>query len=367
MKITIAKFEELKGIAPVVANYEKEQKKELKFKLLDDIQEAFGDKWHNMKKDTVQALQYACMRSTEQGFFYFGWKHLKQKYDISDSTIYNIFKTLIEAKKIVRVNRVSTKQNGKGSAVYIFVNHPNFPIICDLLNIDWKTDCKADCKAESDENPCGSKDESDNSAPTYSLPTSLPKEFNNNVKHYNVKEDDKVDSYDENDNMKILEQKIKEFEQQQAQSSYEKPTVIKYYKYVPKVINEKFSYFGSILTDLWRKIKLAERKVNIASLAKEDKLHVAETVLNNLKNHERFKLMSVDEMCAYVYKGHRDGLFNFVANECLEDMCIIEEYDYYEYRDTNGNFIPTSGVDVSCGTFKNGNLDNWLEPDCWAE
>lgn len=391
MKLSIAKFEELKGIAPIVANYEKDKKKEIKFKLIDDLREAFGDKWYNMKEDTKQALQYACMRSTEQGFFYFGWKHLKEKYDIKDSTIYSIFKTLIEAKKIVRVNRTSTKQNGKGSAVYIFVNHPNFPIICDLLKLDWKTDCKADCKTESDENPCGSKDESDNSAPTYSLPPSLPKGFKDNVKHYNVKENQNVEAYEgENDIEKILREKIKEFEKQQAQGSYEKPSV-KFQKYVPKVINEKFGFFGEILTDLWRKIKLAERKVNVARLKKEDKLHVAEKVLNNLKKHPRFKVMSLDEMCAYVYKGQLDGLFSYMGYYNLEGMYIDENYSYYAYVDSFGEHHPTRDDitditvvvdideaefitygalaydydhdDVSCGTFKNGNLDNWLE---WA-
>lgn len=390
-KISIAEFNLLSEVAPVVDNKDVSKKKELKFELLNGLQEALADKWYNMKKESQEALQYLCMRSTEQGFCYCSPAHLSKKFKIGVSTVYNNLKELIEAKKIVRVNRTSTKHNGKGNAVYIFVNHPNFPIICDLLNIDWKTDCKTDCKAESAENPCGSKDESDNSAPTYSLPTSLPKDNKDNVKHYNVKENQNVEAYEgENNIEKILREKIKEFEEQQAQEPYQKPSA-KYYKYVPKVINEKFGFFGEILTDLWRKIKLAERKVNVARLKKEDKLHVAEKVLNNLKKHPRFKVMPLDEMCAYVYKGQLDGLFSFMGYYNLEGMHIDETYNYYAYVDSFGNQHPTKDDDsditvvvdisdasfisygtldydydqddVSCGTFKNGNLDNWLE---WA-
>lgn len=367
-KISIAEFNLLSEVSPIVDGKDVSKKKEIKFKLLDGLQEALSDKWYNMKKGSQEALQYLCMRSTEQGFCFCSPAHLSKKFKIGVSTVYNNLKELIEAKKIVRINRTSTKHNGKGNAVYIFVNHPNFPIICGLLKLDWKANCKADCKAESEEKPCGSKVESDNSASTYSLPTTLPIDLKDNVKHYNVQENQKVEAYEgENDIEKILREKIKAFEEQKAQSSYKKPSA-KWYKYVPKVINEKFGFYGEVLTHLWRKIKLAERKVNVVGLTDNDKLYMAEIVLNNLKKHPRFKIMTLDEMCAYVYKGQLNGLFNLKANENLDGMFIDEFYEYYAYVDSYGNHYPTTTDDfiVSCETFS-GNMVNWLEPEFCVE
>lgn len=337
-KLSITEFNELNNIAPIVECNSDKGKKEVKFKLLDGLQEGFSDKWYNLKKATKEALQYACMRSAEKGFFFFSPDHLNKKFKISITTVYNTFKELINAGKLLRINRMATSHNGKGNAIYIFTEHPNFPVICELLGLDWKADCKADCKAENAENPCGSKVEDDNSAPTYSLPTILPKELKDkeNVKHYNVSDDD--------DSIKLLRDKIEKAEKELAEKPYEKPTV-KWHKYVPKEINEKFGYYGSILTDLWRKIKLAERKVNIARLRDIDKIEVAIRVLDNLKKHPRRKQMTLDEMCAYVYKGQLNGLFNLMGNYNLEGMFIDEDYGYYAYLGVYGNHIPTTTDD----------------------
>ena len=339
-KLTIAQFNELSNISPIAGYEDKEDMKEIKFKLLDCVQEGLSDKWYNLKKNTQQALQYICMRSQEKGFFFCSPEHISKKFKVSITTVYSILKELIVAGTLYKVNRTAKTHNGKGNGVYMFTNHPNFPIICELLGLDWKADCNADCKAENDGIPCDSKDESDNSASTYLLPTTLlvPKD---NVKHCNVTEDDnEIDSYANNDSLTILQKKIEEFKNQ----NFEEPTVTKWHKYVPKSINEQFNYFGSLLTDLWRKIKLAERKVKL-ELSNEDKMEVAESVLNNLKKHPKFKSMSSDEMCAYVYKGQLNGLFNLAGNQNLECMFINSDSNYYAYLDAYGNHIPTTSSD----------------------
>lgn len=398
MKITFAKFNELQTVPYVVEN--KKEKKELKFKLLDGVQEALGEKWYNLKQNTKQGLQYLCMRSTEQGFCFCSPKHMKEKYNMSFSNTYTLLRELIDGGIICRVNRPAKehKHNGNGSAVYIFTKHPNFELISSILELDWKADCKADWKAENAQNPCGSKAESDKKASTYSLPTPLPKELkDNNVKHYNVGSTEKESSGNTQDGLILLKEKMEAFKEQaqneqvdSVEPVYVKPTV-KYHKYVPKAINEKFAYFGDLLTDLWRKIKLAERKVNIADLSKEDKYEVAEKVLSNLRQHPNFKYMSADEMCAYVYKGHLNGLFNLAGNRNLETMFIDDTYGYYAYVDSFGNHhvtkdcddddivvvVDDNGVsfnnyfetinydydsdDVSGGAFRESSIPNWLE------
>lgn len=333
MKLTIEQFELLKAITPIVKPEQEEEKKEIKFKLLDGMQSAFSDKWYNLKKPTKQALQYACMLSTEQGFFYCSPTHLKNKYGVGISTIYNNLTELVEKGVLIRINRTATSHNGRGSAVYILTEHPNFSLICELLNIKWKADCKANEKAENAENPTLPKAESVNSAPTYSLPTSLQKTLKDkDVKPYNA---NSTENNTQSDSLDILKDKIEEYERRLPNEQNMGTKKPKWHKYVPKAINEKFGYFGSILTDLWRKIKLAERKINDSMLQDNEKLSVAETVLENLRKHPRFKSMSLDEMCAYVYKGQLNGLFALVGNQYLERM------EGNAYEDTYGNYIPT--------------------------
>lgn len=335
-KITTNEFNQLSQVSSIVEHDNKEKKKEIKFKLLDALQGGLADKWYNIKKNTQQMLQYACMRSTEQGFFYCSPKHLSNKFKVSVTTVYATLKELIEAKKLFKVNRPSRKHNGKGNAVYIFADHPNFPIICDILGVDWKADDKADWKTERAENLTLPMDSSDIQASTYSLPTTPPKDIKENVKDYNVT----VVESEEDEFEKMINDKLDKARAELSQKTYEKPEV-KWRKYVPKEINKKFSYYGELLTDLWRKVKLAERKVNIIGLRDFDKMQVAERVLSNLKKHPRCKEMTLDEMCAYVYKGQLNGLFNLMANYNLEGMFIDEQYSYYAYLDNYGNHIPT--------------------------
>ena len=334
-KITIAQFNQLKEISPIVESNDKNNKKEIKFALLSGLQDALGDSWHNYKENTKQALQYACMRSTEQGFFFFKPEHLKEKYNVGYSTFYGITKKLIEAKKLVRVNRTSTKQNGKGSAVYIFVEHPNFPTICGLLGIEWKANEKTDCKAENAETPTLPTVSSDSQAPTYSLPSNL-NSFKDNVKPLNVIEPS------EDDSITLLKRRIEEAEKNLSKQEYEQKAP-KFIKYVPKAINEKYGYFGDILVDIWRKIKLAERKVNNEQMNDTLKIEIACNVIDNLQKSARFKIMSVDEMCAYVYKAHLNAMFNYLAElNVREAMFIDTDYDYYAYLDKSEDHILTN-------------------------
>lgn len=358
MKISIAKFNELMNISPIIGDDDKEAKKELKFKLLDHVQEALADKWYNLKKATKEALQYACMRSTELGFFFCSPSHIAKKFGISVSALYTLLRELLDTNVMYKVNRTSTKHNGNGNAVYIFVNHPNFSTICDILNLNWKTNEKSDCKTESAEIPCDCKVDSDNSTPTLFLPTNL-QNIKDNVKHSNV----------EDDTDKLLRRKIEEAEKRLAEQPYE-PKTPKFIKYVPKEINEKFGYFGSLLVDLWRKIKLAERKVNNQFMTKEIKIELACEVIQNLRKNSRFKEMSVDEMCAYVYKAHLNAMFHYLGElNISEAMSIDEKHEYYAYVIQVDGRIEHVLTNSENEVFEEeefkfeGKIYNWLEED----
>ncbi|MFJ7982405.1 hypothetical protein ACIQ1D_19265 [Lysinibacillus xylanilyticus] len=303
IKITNAQFDLMKAISPIVDSKDKVKKKELKFALLELIQEALGDKWYNLKKATKQALQHFCMRCVEQGFCFCSPKYFHDNFGVGISTIYDIFKILQEHGVLLKVNRTATSHNGKGNGVYMFIEHPNFEALCTIIDLNWKADKKADWKAENAETPTLPKAESVEKVSTYSLPSSLQYLRDSNVIHYNVVDTKNIPS---SSNIES--------------SNLENKKTTKWQKYVPKAINEKFGYFGNILTELWRKIKLAERKVKDDSLESSEKLSVAQDVLTNLRQHPRFKLMSLDEMCRYVYKGQLNGLFNLIAVDHLEDI-----------------------------------------------
>ena len=54
----------------------KNQKKKVKYTLLDSIKEKVGDRWSLFKEGTRQAFDMICFFSAESGFFYAGDQYL---------------------------------------------------------------------------------------------------------------------------------------------------------------------------------------------------------------------------------------------------------------------------------------------------
>src|SRR5690606_3029201 len=117
--------------------------------------------------------------ATDGGIVYAKPETIADKHNISSSTVSSVLTELTSAGLITTVYRTSRKQNGRGNAVRLITIHPYFDHIKEFLNLDWKADKKADWKAENAETPCESKDESDNSTPTYSFLPTLSTDFNN--------------------------------------------------------------------------------------------------------------------------------------------------------------------------------------------
>jgi hypothetical protein len=156
----------------------KTEKKKVKYTLLDNIQEAIGDKWDRFKEGTRQAFDMVCFLSSELGFYYAGNEYMAERHDISERTMHYRLSELVELGQVVKVHRRSKKCNGKGKPIYLFTNHPYFTYWVDLLGISHN-DFNADCNTENDGTPTGSKSEGMKKVPTYSLPSK--QESNNNI------------------------------------------------------------------------------------------------------------------------------------------------------------------------------------------
>ena len=147
----------------------KTEKKKVKYSLLDSIQKSLGDKWYRLKEGTRQAFDMVCFFSTELGFFYAGDKYLSKLNGISNRTIQYRLKELVELGLVIKVYRRAKKCNGRGNAVYLFVNHPYFQYWVNFLGLEI-TNCNTDCETENSEIPSGSKGERAEIFPTYVLP-----------------------------------------------------------------------------------------------------------------------------------------------------------------------------------------------------
>ena len=147
----------------------KTEKKKVKYRLLESIQESIGDKWYRLKEGTRQAFDMVCFFSTELGFFYASDEYLAKRNGISDRTIQYRLKELVELGEVIKVYRRSRKCNGRGNPVYLFVNHPYFQYWVNLLGLDM-TKCQTDCETENSEKLSGSKEKEGKTFATYLVP-----------------------------------------------------------------------------------------------------------------------------------------------------------------------------------------------------
>lgn len=158
-------FKQMLSYKPYVTD--KHGKKQVKYSLLDRIKEGLGDKWNRLKEGTRQTFDQICFFSAELGFFYASDKYLAEYNNVSLRTIQYRLNELIKLGEVIKVNRRAKRSNGKGKAVYLFVNHPYFTYWTELLGI---TNCNTDCATEKAKIPTESKNEGPGKISTYSLP-----------------------------------------------------------------------------------------------------------------------------------------------------------------------------------------------------
>jgi hypothetical protein len=156
-----------------------QQKQSVKKMLLARVREAYGDKYYRLKQGTKDAIDMMCWFASERGFVFAGDDYLGDRHDVSDRTIRNVAKTLRNKGLIMTVYRSSTKHNGRGCPIHLFVDHPYFDYWTSLLQVEFQ----AHFQAENAEPPCESKEEEPKNIPTYDLTL---KTF---IKHNKRKED----------------------------------------------------------------------------------------------------------------------------------------------------------------------------------
>jgi hypothetical protein len=153
----------------VYANNRQEQQV-VKLKLLEVVKKAYGDSYYRLKQGTKNAIEMMCWLAADRGFFFIEDKTLADRYGVSDKTIRNIEKTLRKNNVIMTVYRRSTKQNGLGNQVHLFVDHPYFDYWVNFLQLDEiMPQFQADFLPENQETPCESKTEEPQKISTYDL------------------------------------------------------------------------------------------------------------------------------------------------------------------------------------------------------
>lgn len=308
-KISSKEFDYLTSLDPVLPKDDRKGYKSLKYALMDTVEGVFGDRWHNLKEGTRQAIEYICFLSLDRGFAFPSPEHLRKKFGIGVSTVYRNMEPLIESGVVIRRNFSSKKHNGCGNAIYIFTNHPMFEQISNYLCLDEKANENANEKADEAEIPHESKEVGVLRAPTLPLPTHYQKQKHNNDIHINVLPDSR---------------------------STEIKRIV---KYVPKVINDLYAnIFGESLRNIWVKIAQAFKTIKHSILGREDLYHFGKIIIQHLFSKRKELLrkgreMSLDDMCAYVYKTAIETFYNAMAEVYMETYEQDMETYYSEKAD----------------------------------
>jgi len=236
----------------------RDEQKQMKYKLLGMVESVFGDSFVRLKPETRNAIDMICFLATDKGFVYAKDTYFAKEHNISARTIRRVMKTLEDAGKIVKAHRSSSKHNGRGAAVYFFVDHPCFTHWQQYFGFD----VQADDQAENTEIPYESKDKDVKNVSTYYLPNNYIKD------HFMYK-------------------------------------TIPFIKGVPKLINQTFkSIFKETLKDLYLRIRIASQKVCQSSsitLSKKDIHSVAYESIHVLFTYIKTRSMSFEEQCKLVY------------------------------------------------------------------
>ena len=161
-------FNQMMSYAEYAKNRREQQ--DMKGILLAIVKEAYGDSYDRKKQETKNAIDMMCWLAADRGFFFIEDKTLADQYGVTDRTIRGIEKTLREKNVIVTVYRRSSKQNGLGNQVHLFVDHPYFEHWVELLQLDeFFPQFQSDFQPENTEKPCESKTEPKKTISTYNL------------------------------------------------------------------------------------------------------------------------------------------------------------------------------------------------------
>jgi hypothetical protein len=171
-KVSIDEFQQMQAYKSLVKSEEEKQK--IKMALIEGVKHSYGDTWYRLKDGTKKVVDMLCWFAAEKGFVFAGDEYLADHYEVAVSTVRNVIKHMEKLGLIHKVYRTSTKHNGLGNRVLLFVNHEYFPYWNELLSLDYQ----ADCKAENAETPTETRNEESKRVSTKDL--SYSKQESNN-------------------------------------------------------------------------------------------------------------------------------------------------------------------------------------------
>lgn len=163
-KLSTDEFKFLYGYQVYATNNDQQQVQKLK--LLDKAIKAYGDTYYNLKPATRKAIEMMCFFAAEKGYCFAKEAYFADRFGMSPRTVRNVFKTLRDSGVVYTIYRRSTQQNGLGSAIHLFVDHPYFKVWKDAFDLP---EYQAKCQAEIVEKPCESKAEEPKKVPTLYL------------------------------------------------------------------------------------------------------------------------------------------------------------------------------------------------------
>lgn len=164
----------------------------LKYQILDGFIEAFGDRYYRSKKETKSALDEVAFLGKDAGFVYARPTHFADNCSVSESNFRKNMRDLEQLGQVVRLHQHTRKCNGRGTPIYLLVNHPMFQYWIDYLGLSdvIESDNHTDSQTENAEKPCESKSKGTKNITTYLLP-SFKQEITNNkaIKDFRVSND----------------------------------------------------------------------------------------------------------------------------------------------------------------------------------
>ena len=264
----------------------KEEKKKVKYRLLDNIKKAIGDRWHLFKEGTKQAYDMICFLGAELGFVYAGDDYLAKRHDICSRTVRYRLKEIEELGLVIKVYRRAKRCNGRGKPIYLFVHHPYFKYWVELLglnlddfSLDFRTDCQTDCQTENGGNAWESKGEAEKKVSTYTVPEiTVPEIKKENNNHLNVSLG----------------------EDTSRENTYGNK---KFFIGVPKEINWQFANMFANLKDVYNRFIWASNKFTKETgiqLSKKQKVGAAVVVMRALRPYLKNGATS-EELCRLAY------------------------------------------------------------------
>lgn len=261
-------FRDLQEIKPYFN--EKKQLTKLKNELYERIKVYYGDRWFLFKKEVQAALQDLCFKSQERGVCYYQPDKLATKYGIGVRTIRRRLAELISANILLVAYCRNTKGNSRKKIIYFFTTHPYFPHWKEVFGLELNqiapANGKNDDKKENQINPYSSKDYNTSNTHTYILPKHI---FNHSMSYKN-----------------------------------------KFYRYVPKLINQMYSsIFEDKLIEFWKRVLISCNKAsseNGNTISKNQRITIARESLQTLHRyisykHNMLETLSFEDECKILY------------------------------------------------------------------